>query len=412
MTRRGGARRATPSPDQPTPRRSGRRAARAAGSSRSLGVSRASVGIASLSAVAVAVVGFLTLGGGALAGSTDKQSHGGVARAPISASGRPSTPTAPTAPTQKPSTEVSRYVRDIRSTVVKGTRLTMLPSPDELTARMKAKGWQVGRPHTRPGGTFTVASFNMLGASHTGKGGNKKGYAGGPARVGGEVAMLRKHGVSVAGLQEFEASQVNAFRAQTGWTVFPGGSVANSMVWNPAVWETVETHTMNVPYFGGRPVAMPHVKLRLRSTGQEVWFGTYHNPADTRGAAGGLRARATAMEANLMNRLTADGTPMIITGDMNDRAPFGCAFTKMTGGISAEGVHYDGGCTGGPMFNVDWIVGSPGMQFGGFVTDFASEHRRLSDHPLVKASATVPSGGKPTCVRKRSTEGELLFCRR
>ncbi len=53
------------------------------------------------------------------------------------------------------------------------------------------------------GGSLVVASFNVLGHSHTTSGGNKPWMASGPARTQGMVALLRRHRVDVAGLQEY-----------------------------------------------------------------------------------------------------------------------------------------------------------------------------------------------------------------
>jgi hypothetical protein len=38
---------------------------------------------------------------------------------------------------------------------------------------------------------------------------------------------------------------------------------------------------VRIPYFDGRLRAIPYVRLRSLSSGIEVWFGNFHNPADT-----------------------------------------------------------------------------------------------------------------------------------
>ena len=120
-----------------------------------------------------------------------------------------------------------------------------------------------------PDATFRIASFNVLGASHTAPGGNKRGYAGGTARIGWAVQLIRGNNVSVVGLQEYEKSQHAQFSRITGggWGIYPGlqvgnKGVRNSISWNAAVWELVEAHTIPIPYFHGNLVPMPYVLLK------------------------------------------------------------------------------------------------------------------------------------------------------
>ena len=144
--------------------------------------------------------------------------------------------------------------------------------------------------------TFRVSSFNMLGASHTVPGGEHEGRAAGPVRARWGSQLLRGAGVTVAGLQELEPSQYAAFTAAApGWEAYPGTrlarkSTANSIVWDSSVWELVEAHTIEIPYFHGSRTPMPYLKLRDRETGREVWFANFHNPADVHGPAARWRS--------------------------------------------------------------------------------------------------------------------------
>ena len=223
------------------------------------------------------------------------------------------------------------------------------------------------------------------------------------------AGMLTGNNVSVAGLQEFQDSQYRTFMAIAGGTydVYPGLSlgvqpVQNSIIWKRADWSLVEAHTLSIPYFHGNHVPMPYVLLRNRHSGSEVWFYNSHNPADAHGPAGHWRAIATSMEASLARNLTADGTPMIVTGDMNDREPFACPFASATGMHSADGAYYSGGCHLPQHTNVDWIFGSGGLDFSSFVTDRSSQTRRISDHPMVRSDVTVPAVNDPRCHKAMS----------
>jgi hypothetical protein len=294
-----------------------------------------------------------------------------------------------------------------------GARLAPVhPAFYALKTTMTSRGYVLRKSAEGAPTTFGVGSFNVLGAGHTAGGG---GWASGITRMQGAVGLLASHDVSVAGLQEFQEPQFNAFEALLGgsYDIYPGlrlgvQPVVNSIVWRRADWTVVEAHTIAVPYFYGHRVPMPYVKLRNVHTGQEVWFYNSHNPADAHGPAAHWRAVAISIEVSLARQLTADGTPMIVTGDMNDREPFACPFASGSGFHSADGVYSDvGGCHMVPRTNVDWVFGSRTLDFSGFVTDRSSQTRRISDHPFVSARVTVPATMDPRCRRAR---GFGWFC--
>lgn len=270
-----------------------------------------------------------------------------------------------------------------------------------MSLRMAERGYVLRKSAKGEATNFTVSSFNVLGAGHTA---GRGGLAPGPTRMHAAVGMLVGNNVSVAGLQEFQEPQYHTFMALAGGTydVYPGLSlgvqpVQNSIIWKQADWSLVEAHTLSIPYFHGNRVPMPYVLLRNLHSGREMWFYNSHNPADAHGPAGHWRAVATSMESSLARNLTADGTPMIVTGDMNDRAPFACPFASATGMHSADGAYYSGGCHLPQHTNVDWIFGSSSLDFSSFVTDRSSQSRRISDHPMVRSAVTVPAVNDPSC---------------
>jgi hypothetical protein len=282
-----------------------------------------------------------------------------------------------------------------------------------MSLKMAKRGYVLRESPKGDSTHFTVSSFNVLGAGHTA---GRGGLAPGASRMHAAVGMLVGNNVSVAGLQEFQESQYHTLMALAGGTydAYPGLSlgvqpVQNSIIWKQADWSLVEAHTLSVPYFHGNHVPMPYVLLRNRHSGREMWFYNSHNPADAHGPAGHWRAVATSMEASLARSLTADGTPMILTGDMNDRAPFACPFASGSGMHSADGAYYSGGCHLPRQTNVDWIFGSSSLDFSSFVTDRSSQTRRISDHPMVRSAVTVPAVADPRC-RKAWSFG--WFCPR
>ena len=243
---------------------------------------------------------------------------------------------------------------------------------------------------------FRVGSYNLLGASHTNKGGNKKGWASALTRMDWAMQEVRGAGLTVVGFQEFQFPQQARFRHLTGgsWDLYPGTRMRqadgdNSIGWNTAVWELVEAKTAPIPYFKGGIVSMPYIKLKNRASGQDVWFANFHNPASTRGHGNNAhwRAVATAKEIALANQLAADGTPVVFTGDMNEKTAFFCPVTEQTELISASGgTTGDGPCAPTGPVQIDWIMGS-GMTFSNY--GIVNGARRASDHRLIVATANA-----------------------
>ncbi len=256
--------------------------------------------------------------------------------------------------------------------------------------------------------TFRVASFNVLGFSHTKPGGNKCcRWAGGIARTGWALQLLRGNNISVVGFQELEKEQYNSFMSMTGggWAAYPGlqlgnNAVRNSVAWNTAVFEMVEAHTIPIPYFHGNLVPMPYVLLKHRETGRLAWFISIHNPASVRGPAQHWRDVATAKEIALMNDLQAPetpsqlGIPTFLVGDFNEKAE---AFCRVTVGANAQAAN---GGIGSPCqlpanHGIDWIFGStPGVGFSGYVRMDGGLVNRVSDHPMIFSDVTL-SGEAP-----------------
>jgi len=256
--------------------------------------------------------------------------------------------------------------------------------------------------------SFRVGSYNVLGASHTAPGGNRKGWASGSTRIGWSTQLIRQHDLDVVGFQELQSSQLARFRQLTGgaWSVYPGTSLTqiathNSIAWRDDVWETVSTDWINIPYFGGHNVQMPYVLLRNRQSQREVYFANFHNPADTAEHRGNQRwrDRATQLEIALVNRLHADGTPVVVTGDMNERERFFCPMTSGAPVASASGGSTGTPCQPARPLLVDWVLGTTDLDFSGYDIVGDGIARRASDHPLVLAEATLREVNKAAELR-------------
>jgi hypothetical protein len=246
-----------------------------------------------------------------------------------------------------------------------------------------------------------LSSFNVLGASHTTATGKLPGMASGPARAVRAAELIRRNGADVVGFQELQVSQLTTLQRRTGLDFYPGLSLRpqdseNSIGWRRDRWVAVELHTVRTPYFNGSPRAMPYVRLRSLSSGLEVWFANFHNPANRAKYhhQEGYRARATRMEITLVNRLIrTTGIPVFVTGDMNERASYFCRFTAGTPMIAARGGTHNGACRPGRPRAVDWVFGSQGVDFTGYYEDRSHLVDITTDHPMVVARAHIE--GRP-----------------
>jgi hypothetical protein len=254
--------------------------------------------------------------------------------------------------------------------------------------------------------SFRVASLNLLGSSHTAQGGNRKGWASGTTRAGWAWSLLQQADVDVVGFQEMEDPQYARIASLSGWSSFPGpgvldrGSIRDSIFWDPAKWELVEANSVAIPYFGGQMIRRPVVKLKNVESEREVWFFNTHNPATTPSHGNNARWRASAIsiETQLANELSADGTPVVFTGDYNDRAETFCPLVGNTDLEAANGGSNDGSCAPPSSMDVDWIFGA-GVDWQNFYKATQGITGKITDHPFIYADAYIAEepipGGTP-----------------
>jgi hypothetical protein len=370
------------------------------------------LGHAKLAATAVLVVAFVTLfvgGATGMIGSRDDGGDGGgdLAADVGAAASNPATAAEPVADGTGTGTEAATTSDGQPTSIV-----TDVPPQDVRDAKRLQRSLAWLRRGLADETTFRVGTFNVLGSSHTAKiGGNKRGFASGATRMGMAYSLINQADLDVIGFQEFEEPQYGRFRSLAGsrWDVYPGpsldrGSIRDSIAWRTDVWRLVEANSIAIPYFGGDLIRRPVIKLENIESGREVWFFNTHNPATTPNHGNNARWRGVAIgiEVRLANELGADGTPVVFTGDYNDRAEVFCPIVGGTEMVAANGGGYSGGCDTPDHMDVDWIFGS-GMQFSGFVSASNGIVGRVSDHPFVYAEAYIPEeplagseGGQPS----------------
>ena len=298
--------------------------------------------------------------------------------------------TASSDPTQAPSHP--RLDRSMRRFVAAQTRLAA-----RVGRQMKQAQNQLAKRNESL--SFRVASFNVLGDSHTGPGGNKPGFPDGGPRMDMAISLLRNNGVDVVGFQEFEASQYAMFSSRAGeYALYPGltlgdKSVRFNIAWRSSMWQLVEGRSISIPYAGGSRIEMPVVLLESTSNGRRAWFANFHNPADTPSLGNNARWRAEAagIEVSYLSALREEGgLPVIATGDYNERAEIFCRFTASGVFSAAAGGSSAGGCAPPPSMQVDWIFGSTGVAFDGYAVTHTGN---ASDHSMVHSGVTLLGDG-------------------
>jgi cell wall-associated NlpC family hydrolase len=241
-------------------------------------------------------------------------------------------------------------------------------------------------------GGFVMATYNVLGSTHTAADGDLPSWPSGPQRMTDQLADLVAAGVSVAGLQEVAHDQWDVIRADPQWQVYPAERrrTQNPLIWQPSQWELVSAEQFTVPYFHGRDAAQSLVRLRQVSSGQVMIFVNVHNPADVHGPAAQWRARALRIEAELIEELKASRVPIFLTGDFNDVDPPYCRFT--TSMLSAFGAGDTDPCRAPDSAGIDQIFGWGDLTFAATTVDDQTITRHLSDHPMVttQVQATDP----------------------
>lgn len=321
-----------------------------------------------------------------------------------SAPSRPSIPPEPALTSAAPSAALS-------AAPVPGAVLSSLAARAEQVAGTAAPAPPPSRTVATPTPTRTaaqpfvlrLATFNVLGASHTRSKGDSKIKRGYEPRMNYAIQLLAAHQADVVGFQEFESKQARLFDQLVGpvWGLWPtaGGAGAdgrNSIGYRKDTWQLVSGTSVAVPYFNGHTVHTPVALLRHRATGRSVWFISVHNAADTGKYRQQARWRRAAVEVELaaMKRLGADGTPVFLVGDMNSHVEFYCAALESGLGLTFPnpGTPSTTGCIPPATRTIDWMTATRTVTWSGYVRDRSGLAKLATDHPVYSAYAIVGSG--------------------
>jgi hypothetical protein len=284
------------------------------------------------------------------------------------------------------------------------------PSKVALSAEALASSIPVGgpileaRPMARrqapPTLTFRMATYNILGSSHTG-GGSRSGTA----RASRGAQYVLDHGFSIVGFQEMQSNQRSTFlNAVDGkWGLLPGGSQRsgdgdNSIAWRKDTWKLIKADSVSIPYFSGKPRNIPVLLLKNKQTGITAYFTNFHNPADKFGNAQHWRNIAKQRQVELFKSLAKTGRPVFVTGDMNEHRTWACEIVTGSDMRVAAGGDGRGGCSVQTDRIVDWIAGSYDVQFSNYFEDRGPVVDYLTDHPIIYTDVRIDSRDFPRAV--------------
>jgi len=344
--------------------------------------------------VAALVVLQLTWGPGSDDRATPSAQH---SSGPVTHSSLGPSPTPSVTPEATPTTP-GQTTGSTTATTPAPPPIAVVPQPGSQASQLAQSAQSVAATPS----IFRIATFNVLGASHTRKGGDSFNHRPYQQRMDYAVQALANNAVDVVGFQEFEPPQASAFADRVGpaWGMFPqpGSHVADgrqTIAWRQEALELVETKTVTYPYFHGQTIHTPAVKLRVRATGDTFWVISVHNPATGCAVCGGNNDRwrqgAVASEVSALKTLSADGTPVFLVGDMNSKDAFYCQMSSaLPVAFAAGGSSGAGGCQPPRPTPIDWILATGNVAFSGYLSDDSALVDKATDHPVNSATVMLP----------------------
>lgn len=249
---------------------------------------------------------------------------------------------------------------------------------------------------------FNLASFNMLGASHTDNGGSRYGSA--ASRTPKAVALLNKKTVDVAGLQELQGKQYDQLMSLAGSTFASYTTnrtygdrprdTENTLIWRRSSFKLLAAGQLAIPYFNGNTRMIPVVRLQQISSGRSAYFINTHNPANTGEypRQEKWRAQAIAIERKKIIELRATGLPVFLTGDLNDRTAAFCPLTAGKLMLSPDSVPSTT-CAPPKSPWIDWILGAGPTRFTTYDRDWSAKTQGITDHPIIVARTYLATPG-------------------
>jgi endonuclease/exonuclease/phosphatase family metal-dependent hydrolase len=269
------------------------------------------------------------------------------------------------------------------------------PAPSDVAAPEASPSAQAVSSTDRPPRRVRIATFNVLGNSHTEGGERGPGWASGPRRMDGVVELLDQYSVTLVGFQEFEPIQARTFESlrEGSWELAHNpGDTGNSLAWDTDVWRALKVHALPIPYFNGTIRRIPVVLLKRVDRVARMWVINAHNPANTGRFPRQEKWRYEALRRELatVDRLTGrHDQPVLLLGDFNDREIAFCRVSRAGLHASAGGSATESTCDPPVPTPIDWIFGTDDITFGRHVRDLAPMRAKISDHPIHVTSMRI-----------------------
>lgn len=211
---------------------------------------------------------------------------------------------------------------------------------------------------------------------------------GGPLRAARAADEVRRTGRDVVAFEEVASDQLRVLqRRLPRFSFWPRRTLdfmsrGIQIAWNANRFRRTGTGAIYVPVFG-RARAVPYVQLKDLGTGRRFWVIAIHNSAGR--SHEGERDVSTRKEIRLIQRLEAQGRPVLVLGDVNERIEFCQKVAGATRQMSMDGTRRQP-CPISPGGQNDWMLGSDrGLRY----SRFRKIRNGISDHPMVICNVRV-----------------------
>ncbi len=232
------------------------------------------------------------------------------------------------------------------------------------------------------------ASFNILGSEHTR---SSSQYALGPKRARLAAKLLEVNKITVVGMQEAARGQTRAL-TRRGWNSYPkwrtstDTQTAQSVLWRRQRWERLRARVFEVPFNRGNSREIPIVLLRHRASEKTLWVISVHLTNGDSRLERRERRVGTKRVVEQVDNLQRTDHPVLLTGDMNDRRLVFCRIVGSTRLEAANGgrVRRDR-CRPPQGARIDWVFGSPRLDFDRFRFVDNRRVKKITDHTVPMA---------------------------
>lgn len=149
-------------------------------------------------------------------------------------------------------------------------------------------------------------------------------------RLEKSMDVITSNALSVVGLQEARPNQQNELmksdRLGGTYSIFPTSTEQpafspNPIIWDKAKYTLINDGTEKFPIkYGGTIIAHGvQVKLKDSSTGATFYVLNTHDPANVQNGTNTIRADNSRTYVERIKRLSAEGLPILLTGDFNSQ---------------------------------------------------------------------------------------------